>query len=285
MANPFLFTEEEMAEEVATTQETVVNPFLMDDVGGGDDTELPVSDNPFFDQVVSNPFADFQQPEPEDQQPINTSFFDTTIHDPDEMSVPPVQISVPGEFYSSEDELERNGKKAAPPPRPGPPIAAQHLISTVAGQLDLASHDLLGRIPVTRTPSPVSMRDLHSPSPTPDDQNLLDCNLEEQLPLDDAPEQQAEVMETTRAVPEAQKAPPPARPPPRPQPPPKPQPPAVVAQVVPEQVSLLTESKFYDILIHISSLLEANPPRSGYYGHVWSRRSTRSYSSTATQDQ
>lgn len=250
MANPFLFTEEEMAEEVPS-QETCANPFLMDDAAEEEDAGQV--DNPFFDQG-GNPFADLQSnvaeveapavatgmnlfmAEPDESESVNTSFFDTTIHDPDELAATPIQINVSagvgggvGDFYSSEDELERT-KKPGPPPRPGPPIAAQHLISTVAGQLDLASHDLLGRIPVTRTPSPVSMRDLHSPSPTPED-NLLDCtndqmesDLVQDLPVDTKP-------------------PAPARPPPRPNPPPKPEPLAVMtqpqAQAVPQEQDIM----------------------------------------------
>lgn len=224
MANPFLFTEEEMAEEVPS-QETFANPFLMEDTGEAEDDAVGApSDNPFFDQQVSNPFADFQQPAEEvtaapGEDAINTSFFDTTINDAEDIAVPPVQINVGGgggigDFYSSEDELEKT-RKGAPPPRPGPPIAAQHLISTVAGQLDLASHDLLGRIPVTRTPSPVSMRDLHSPSPPPEENLLMD----DQMPEDE----QVIPAELPKATP--------ARPPPRPQPPPKPEPPQ---QVVPQ---------------------------------------------------
>lgn len=225
-----------MAEEVGPSQETFANPFLMDDAAG-DEADAP-SDNPFFEQA-SNPFADFQQTADvtataTEDEAINTSFFDTTIHDADEVAVPPppVQINVAGgdvalgDFYSSEDELEKVKKPGPPPPpRPGPPIAAQHLISTVAGQLDLASHDLLGRIPVTRTPSPVSMRDLHTPSPTPDDNLLMD----DPMSLEEDQVVAAPVFEEPKL--------PPARPPPRPQPPPKPEPP----QMRPQQQQVVAQ--------------------------------------------
>ncbi|KAH8310062.1 hypothetical protein KR067_009607, partial [Drosophila pandora] len=50
----------------------------------------------------------------------------------------------------------------------------------VSSQLEETSSELLGRIPATRSPSPVSMRDLHSPSPTPDSglADLLDVSVD-----------------------------------------------------------------------------------------------------------
>lgn len=137
--------------------------------------------------------------------------------------------------YSSEDELK---DKRLPPPRPVlPSQTTQDLILSVADQLDQTSSHLLNRIPVTRTPSPVSMRDLHSPSPTPEFGDLLDVS---ELPHDlinqsdgfgdshidstvsDNPFMvQDELVKTEPARP-----PPPARPtPPRPTPPRRPSPP------------------------------------------------------------
>jgi hypothetical protein len=55
-----------------------------------------------------------------------------------------------------------------PPPRPPPSKETQDLLMSVMGAMDATSSHLLDRIPPTRTPSPVSMRDLHSPSPTPE---------------------------------------------------------------------------------------------------------------------
>ncbi|EFA02108.2 Protein stoned-B-like Protein [Tribolium castaneum] len=59
---------------------------------------------------------------------------------------------------------------AAPsrPPPPRPPKETQDLLMSVMGAMDATSSHLLDRIPPTRTPSPVNMRDLHSPSPTPE---------------------------------------------------------------------------------------------------------------------
>lgn len=70
--------------------------------------------------------------------------------------------------YSSEEELNKAMKKI-PPARPTPPSKeTQDLILSVTGHMEQTSSHLLDRLPATRTPSPVSMRDLHSPSPTPE---------------------------------------------------------------------------------------------------------------------
>ncbi|XP_052869061.1 protein stoned-B [Anopheles cruzii] len=113
----------------------------------------------------------------------NSNFFHTTINEEDDLIIPkPTHLHLGtmttaalmddmlGGLYSSEDELRGVGKPHKPaPPRPIPPShATQQLISSIADQLDQTSTNLLQKIPVTRTPSPVSMRDLHSPSPTPD---------------------------------------------------------------------------------------------------------------------
>lgn len=73
--------------------------------------------------------------------------------------------------YSSDEEIAKTiPKRPPPPPRPVVPPSkeTQDLIMSVTGAMDATSSHLLDRIPPTRTPSPVSMRDLHSPSPTPE---------------------------------------------------------------------------------------------------------------------
>lgn len=57
-----------------------------------------------------------------------------------------------------------------PPPRPGPPPSkeTQDLILSVTGAMEATSSHLLDRLQATRTPSPTLIRDLDSPSPTPD---------------------------------------------------------------------------------------------------------------------
>uniref|UniRef100_A0A182YF06 MHD domain-containing protein n=1 Tax=Anopheles stephensi TaxID=30069 RepID=A0A182YF06_ANOST len=116
----------------------------------------------------------------------NANFFHTTINEEDDLIIPkPTHLHLGSNttaalmdpdgaaaLYSSEDELSRGGPRPHKPvpPRPIPPsTATQQLISSIADQLDQTSTNLLQKIPVTRTPSPVSMRDLHSPSPTPGD--------------------------------------------------------------------------------------------------------------------
>ncbi|KAF5290563.1 hypothetical protein FQA39_LY14692 [Lamprigera yunnana] len=71
-----------------------------------------------------------------------------------------------------------NGPPRPPPPRPPPSKETQDLLMSVMGAMDATSSHLLDKIPPTRTPSPVSMRDLHSPSPTPEPNfvNLLDVS-------------------------------------------------------------------------------------------------------------
>lgn len=161
MANPFL-----MDDELEGVDDTTVNPFLIQaDTGGNDDNPFAGSDtnvNPFA-------FGDDAEDEPEHQEhdiDPAMSFFGTTIEAEDDA------LSI----KSSLDE-EEDHKTKAPPPRPLPP-KTQELINTVSNQLDETSSELLGRIPATRSPSPVSMRDLHSPSPTPDSglADLLDVS-------------------------------------------------------------------------------------------------------------
>lgn len=167
MANPFLMDDDLDGGDVA------VNPFLMQS-----DPEPGESENP-FGETASNPFAfagdDGGEPMVETAEPVADidaamSFFGTTIEAEDDA------LSL-----KSAAEEDDDGKKgtAAPPPRPQPPQSTQDLISTVSSQLDETSSELLGRIPATRSPSPVSMRDLHSPSPTPDSglADLLDVDI------------------------------------------------------------------------------------------------------------
>lgn len=197
MANPFLF----MEDESTTVNDAFANPFLVED----DDEEAAEfsSDNPFS---ASNPFAFSETSEAnhvqagqdnaaesgaslflveddheEQEVDATMSFFGTTInehdglqyHKPSELNV----LNQPGlvdetHTYSSEEEL-----KAKKPPRPNPPSqVTQQLITNLTDHLDQTSTNLLGKLPVTRSPSPVSMRDLHSPSPTPDMGDLLDVS-------------------------------------------------------------------------------------------------------------
>nr|XP_016944287.1 protein stoned-B isoform X1 [Drosophila suzukii] len=179
MANPFLMDDDLDSGDMAA------NPFLMQS------EPEPSTDNPFGAATgASNPFAfggdDLEtgaEPEVEaahdsDLDPA-MSFFGTTIEAEDDAL----------SLKSGAEEEDEGVKKSAqsqsqvhpPPPRPqAPPQSTQDLISTVSNQLEETSSELLGRIPATRSPSPVSMRDLHSPSPTPDSglADLLDVSVE-----------------------------------------------------------------------------------------------------------
>lgn len=211
MANPFLFMEEESSADTAS--DAFSNPFLVEDDGEDDGT----SDNPFFSQAnnpfadfggaadeimaaitttasfmdstdtltqtgASLFLADDEIDDPAEDAAM--SFFGTTINESDGLAFPkPHELTILNiqntllddvVSYSSEEELK---KKAPPRPVPPPSHATQQLITSLADQMDQTSSNLLNRIPVTRTPSPVNMRDLHSPSPTPDNMgDLLDVS-------------------------------------------------------------------------------------------------------------
>lgn len=194
MSNPFLFDDDGEA-DVAT--DAASNPFLQD-AAIDSTTEFETSENPFFSETAQavNPFADYVAEVTSATIPESShvggdivapsvvsagtaenvdsamSFFGTTIKDEED------------EEHGSQStyaKFEQKEVDHVPPPRPNPPSqTTQQLILTIADQLDQTSSHLLGRIPVTRTPSPVSMRDLHTPSPTPDNADLLDVteNLE-----------------------------------------------------------------------------------------------------------
>lgn len=181
MSNPFLFDDDDGGDVGA---DSTPNPFLQ--IAGNElIVESEPAENPFFSQprkqstASINPFADYSDDvaivtdivEPvapielavtTQQQPVDSvmSFFGTTIKDEEE------------EHHNS---FGSENSKKGPPSRPTPPNQdTKDLISTVSDHLDQTSTHLLDRIPVTRTPSPVSMRDLHSPSPTPECADLLD---------------------------------------------------------------------------------------------------------------
>ncbi|KAH8306893.1 hypothetical protein KR018_012214 [Drosophila ironensis] len=172
----------------------MANPFLMDDdLDGGDMAPNPFlmqsepeesAENPFGAGGASNPFAfggDDLEPEAEhdpEAAPLNDldpamSFFGTTIEAEDDA------LSL--KSGAEEEHAQQPPHPHQPPPRPqAPPQSTQELINTVSSQLEETSSELLGRIPATRSPSPVSMRDLHSPSPTPDSglADLLDVSVD-----------------------------------------------------------------------------------------------------------
>lgn len=276
MANPFLMTEEELS---PPANDQYSNPFLME--SNDEEPENPFISqgvcNPFSDFVVDgglpNPvettlvseMAGFpmnvvpptvlmdaasttsvahSKKKPDDIDSA-MSFFGTTISDQDDLEDSnnstkneAEQSNVNIMAYSDDDAFEdhRMRRQSVPPSR-----TTQDLILSVSDQLDQNSSHLLDRIPVTRTPSPVSMRDLHSPSPTPGFDDLLDIT--DELPDDEhqstmhpmplssdnpfATVAEPDIIPTPKVEPAR---PPPPRPiPPRPTPPRRPSPPQVVA--------------------------------------------------------
>lgn len=246
MANPFLFMEEESS-TVSAVNEAFSNPFLVedDDEEGGDfNAENPFSaSNPFAfnDADDGSNAADLLQSETVTQSGANLflveddhevqqvdatmSFFGTTINEYDGLQYQkPSDLNVVNQHgliddsmnaYSSEDEM-----RSKKPPRPNPPPSqvTQQLITNLTDHLDQTSTNLLGKLPVTRTPSPVSMRDLHSPSPTPDVGDLLDVSEAQQIEND--PLAMRPVVQNHHEPEQKPSRPPPPRPiPPRPTPP------------------------------------------------------------------
>lgn len=276
-SNPFLMSEN----DTGTSDYCADNPFMVQtasnpfaDFGGGGGGETTAtttsvvdyyattssmdttitSQAPFYSHDITNSVATSNALDA--VQPIDSamSFFGTTISDDaDEPVAPqkPIGLNIflaenlthldDNLAYSSDEEL----KQRNPPLRPVPPSqTTQDLILSVADQLDQTSSHLLGRLPRTRTPSPVSMRDFQSPSPTPDVGDLLDVSdmmsdMDHQLPHDDdfppppPPVTNENPFGLVDAQPEPMKVepvrPPPPRPtPPRPTPPRRPSPPSAV---------------------------------------------------------
>lgn len=223
--NPFLNTNEPPAP--VTTE--VLNPFMTPEP---ETDTFGSNDNPF---ATSNPFSDFggggYEPPAGDTvptdifggvEPTGAKHFNVFESDGniDSFGCQPMKpteldlISTTTDEYSSLEDCNQQVSVRPLPPK------TQNLILSVTGQMEFTSSHLLDRIPLTRTPSPVSVRDIHSPSPT---------ELPEDPVLDNA--------DTTRAPPPTPATvskptrPPPARPPPvaRP-PPPRPAPPPVPKQ-------------------------------------------------------
>lgn len=271
-ANPFLFTDD----DYTSPHSAASNPFL-----SNDDFQAE-SDNPFLSQsnnVTTNPFA-FDPEELEGTQSqtpfsITTSeqFFETPASTdynlfsasepifPSAGNIPQKPTDLDLKYTNTVESNiinDTNGPiQAGSPPRPPPSKETQDLLMSVMGAMDATSSHLLDRIPPTRTPSPVSMRDLHSPSPTPEPNfgDLLDVSDSKPVHKEQDVNQssandlfelsQENVCDINQNPPliESSKPNKPARPtppsrPPRPQPPQKPPPPNVVAPVQKNQSSV-----------------------------------------------
>ncbi|XP_028159189.1 uncharacterized protein LOC114351988 [Ostrinia furnacalis] len=228
-------TELNMNEPAAPVSADVLNPFMMSEA----ESDAFTGDNPF---ATSNPFSDFggsYEPPVGDAVPVDifsstapndigakqfedfatdsTSPFDmfgTQDMKDSERLIKPTELDLVTTTADNSYSVVEDAQGPAIPARPLPP-ETQNLILSVTGHMEFASSHLLDRIPPTRTPSPVSVRDIHSACPTP----------EPEVP--EAPEEAiaAEAFDINRNKPAR---PPPARPPPaaRP-PPPRPAPPPV----------------------------------------------------------
>ncbi|XP_049875602.1 protein stoned-B-like [Pectinophora gossypiella] len=228
----------DMNEPAAPVTADVLNPFMMSDP----EPAAYNGDNPF---ATSNPFSDFGgggfEPAAGDTVPSDlfggpdppgggarhyaenvatTDIFSTPIVDAFSSSAP----TKPTELVLTTTTADPFNETGAPPlpTRPLPP-ETQNLILSVTGQMEFTSSHLLDRIPPTRTPSPVSARDIHSPSPTPEPELAPEIP---ELPDDAAP---PDSFDINRNKPARPPAPPPARParPPPPPAPARPAPPAV----------------------------------------------------------
>lgn len=274
-ANPFLFGDDDYTSPNGAGNS---NPFLM---AADDCPDNTGNDNPFLSQTAAtissnvtstNPFAfDPMDLGPSEAQmaEVGTNAF-TTGQDTDIFAITndflPNAATVPEKptdlnlkyTHTVADVTDKNsfmgGPPRPPPPRPPPSKETQDLLMSVMGAMDATSSHLLDKIPPTRTPSPVSMRDLHSPSPTPEPfADLLDVG-----PVPKAPSPAEDLMSMQHNACDINQNPPmtaqpsrvsPPKPvppvrPPRPQQPPQkppppraapPLPPLVAAQTKPQQ--------------------------------------------------
>lgn len=236
--NPFL----SMNEPAAPVTTDVLNPFMMSDA---EPAEAFTGDNPF---AASNPFSDFgggYEPPAGDTVPVDIfgtadpsgigakhfeetptlNVFDSQPMENDKL-VKPTELELVSTLVDSDFTQAAETHEIQPPARPLPP-ETQNLILSVTGQMEFTSTHLLDRIPPTRTPSPVSVRDIHSPSPTPEPDLLEDPVVIESTDLN------------RNKAPPAR--PPPARPPrpaPPSAPPPRPQAPPQIPQAPADDINL-----------------------------------------------
>ncbi|CAG5023759.1 unnamed protein product [Parnassius apollo] len=206
-----------MNEPTAPVAADVLNPFMVSDV---EDLTLE-GDNPF---AASNPFSDFgnsYEPPAGDTVPVDIfggenpkefgakNFEDnpldmfTSQSMDSEKLVKPTELDLVSTIVNCASPLMGDNNDLEPSARPLP-TETQNLILSVTGQMEFTSTHLLDRIPPTRTPSPVSARDIHSPSPTPEPDLLDEMVTEDNFNKDK-----------------------PVRPPPPPNRPPRPAPPSV----------------------------------------------------------
>ncbi|XP_050307877.1 protein stoned-B [Anthonomus grandis grandis] len=190
-ANPFLFHDDGFSE--AGEMPANSNPFLMEDDQFQE--ESAAMDNPFLSQTASNPAAasnpfafDPMDLEPaEGQIPTNmgSNVFMIIASTAQDFFGTNTSVTATADFLTDVNVVtqvspqkptdldlkythQTDGPARPPPPRPPQSKETQDLLMSVMGAMDATSSHLLNKIPPTRSPSPVSMRDLQSPSPTPE---------------------------------------------------------------------------------------------------------------------
>ena len=204
------------------------NPFLYndDDEDDNENVELPgEAFNPFITKTegIDNPFLNVE----EDNEPsLGTNPFMVN-----EMSPEETYHETPKDPDMDIFDTNNNDTKKA---------VRNDLILSVTGALDQSSSRLLGNIPLTRTPSPVSMGDINSPDDLSDLETKHDDNL---VNLFDEP---AVIVQKPQTPPEPIKKPnmPPSRPPPPPRPPASP---ALRKKSETESVKKETEKPIFNV--------------------------------------
>lgn len=248
-ANPFLFGDD----DPVSYGTPVSNPFLLED---DEYNPFPTSSEPaqVSSQVThqnNNPFAfDPEELENSDSVGFGSSNDQFMTQATITINTIPVTSSNSGLFDNFEDnskelDLMNDIPMSMPnnqipqfniPQKPTdldlsshtsnipPSKETQDLFMSVMGAMDATSSHLLDKIPPTRTPSPVSMRDLHSPSPTPEPMgDLLDVGED----ITPKVEQNDFFNTQTQLISDVQEVKKPPRPaPPRPVPPQRPAPPS-----------------------------------------------------------
>lgn len=233
--NPFAFDPMDLEPQEAQPAEIQTNAFITStnnqfiDTASLQDGNIFSINNTVTNDFLSNTTANIPNIIPEKPTELNLKYTNTVGNDDRQHSM-------------------MAGPPRPPPPRPPPSKETQDLLMSVMGAMDATSSHLLDRIPPTRTPSPVSMRDLHSPSPTPEpfadfldvgDNKPPSTNIISKPTTDDlmsVNQDACDINQNPPLIAQTKSSPPrplpPVRPP-RPQPPQKPPPPRFTTQTSP----------------------------------------------------
>jgi hypothetical protein len=194
--NPFLSSVvENEPSSFLTSGNSSTNPFAQFDYSGGGGMDTTASINFFgtpepdathtniFAADVTNPpsddfFGSITPSQPQTEAKVQGGI--DLLDDTGESAAVESDFSKETDIFNStpsqtvEDSSRTSTPKGGPPRRPPPPRPVppsketKDLILSVTGAMEATSSHLLDRLQATRTPSPTPIRDLHSPSPTPD---------------------------------------------------------------------------------------------------------------------